>query len=148
MKETKNRKNHKVIKLSDLANKLGIRRAGGISNEKYLEYIIEEIQKNGLVFVQFFQLMDLVYVILLPGDEIQSVNDKLSEKDVQFVNLPADPFRPDEEIRNHYNPPASSAKTPDPQPVFAAEENPIENIKKRDHLDKNLKASPFPWKKK
>jgi hypothetical protein len=132
--------NYKVLKLNELADQLGLPSSKGYKTKDYLELVIGEIEDRGYRFVQFFQLIDVLYVIINTG----------VPKETPYV----EEFNPTAEIRNHYRPvqlidekPQTKRKVEKEAETANVAEEALDNIKKRDHLDKNLKAAALPWKK-
>jgi len=129
---------YKVMKLNELASSLKLPSSKGQKTIDYLEFVISEIEKRGYRFVQFLQLVDVLYVIIDVAGYIQ------------YVNLPEEKFRPEEEIRDHYNPPAakfSRKKEEIPVPQNEKFEEALDAVKSRDHLNKNMSGAKLPWKK-
>jgi hypothetical protein len=126
---------YRVLRLSELVSQLRLPSSKGLRTHQYLERVIGEIENNRLKFIQFLQLIDVLYVIIQVPD----------------TSVPADKFRPEEEIRNHYNPPSSKQNTsgPDAIETDSAEkfEEAIVAVKSRDHLTKNMSGARLPWKK-
>lgn len=148
--QNKMKKGYTVLKLADLAAELGLPSSKGYKTKDFLELVINEIEKKDLRFVQFLQLVDVLYVI------IEKVERK--ETPVQHVVQPAEKFRAAEEIEAHY------ANHPDPvinqqirestnmNPVKEREsvtEAPpeLERVKSRSHLKQAMKKNPLPWEK-
>lgn len=133
-KEKKMERGYKVIKLNELAAHLGLPSSKGYKTTDYLELVINEIEKTGYIFIQFLQLIDVLYVIIDTSGKVRQ------------VNLPMEKFRPTEEINDHYNPPQPAKKetVAEPHENF---EKAIEAVKSRDHLDKNMRGAKLPWKK-
>jgi len=142
----KMKKGFTVLKLADLARELNLPSSKGHKTKDYLELAINQIEKTGLRFVQFLQLVDVLYVIV--------ENAERKQTPIQHVYLPPDEFNPDQEIRNHYTPPpaVTPVSTPVVQEVQEREmvtEAPpeLEELKNRDHLKKSMKKNPLPWEK-
>jgi hypothetical protein len=142
----KMKKGFTVLKLADLARELNLPSSKGQKTKDYLELVINQIEGTGLRFVQFLQLVDVLYVII--------ENAERKQTSIQHVYLPADEFNPEQEIRNHYTPPpaVTPASTPVVQEVQEREmvtEAPpeLEELKNRDHLKKSMKKNPLPWEK-
>jgi len=143
------KKGFTVLKLSELATELGLPSSKGHKTKDYLELVINQIEGAGFRFVQFLQLVDVLYVI------IEKVEHKQSG--IKHVYLPPDGFDPDQEIRNHYNiPDAPSAPPSQKAPIvkevqereMVTEAPPeLEEIKNREHLKKSMKKNPLPWEK-
>lgn len=145
---------YKVLKLNELAKELNLPSSKGIKTKEYLELVINTIEERGLRFVQFLQLVDVLYVI------IQKV-----EIPIRHVSQPAEKFRPEEEIERHYNYKENKSGYEDEvlnQRVREShEENKaqkrddiieappeLEEVKKRDHLQKEMnKVQKLPWQK-
>lgn len=152
--EQMNKTGYTVLKLSDLVNQFGLPSSKGHKTKDYLELVIKEIEDRDFRFVQFLQLVDILYVI------VQAVSH--AQKTMNHVNIPPDKFRPEEEIHEHYavraTPPhpdpvlnqqinESTHTVPDREPVTEAPEE-LAELKNRDHLKKSMKKNPLPWDKK
>ena len=143
------KKGFTVLKLSELATELGLPSSKGHKTKDYLELVISQIEGGGFRFVQFLQLVDVLYVIIEKVEHSQS--------GVKHVYLPPDEFNPDQEIRNHYSPPPISSASPTPNAPVVKEvqeremvtEAPaeLEELKDRSHLKKSMKKNPLPWEK-
>lgn len=133
-KQKQMERQYKVMKLNELAAHLNLPSSKGHKTTDYLEFVINEIEKTGYIFVQFLQLIDVLYVIIDTSGKVRQ------------VNLPMEKFRPTEEINDHYNPPQPAKKetVAEPHENF---EKAIEAVKSRDHLDKNMRGAKLPWKK-
>lgn len=140
--QNKMKRGYSVLKLSELASQLSLPSSKGYKTKDYLEHVIGQIEENGYKFIQFLQLVDVLYVIVqkMPSNQ-------------------PDQLRPEEEIKAHYSPPSpGNAKnirkpTEKVEPVQEREtvtEAPpeLENVKKRDHLKKSMKKNPLPWENK
>jgi len=135
---------YKVVKLSELAKNLGLPSSKGYKTKDYLQLVIEKIEENGYRFVQFLQLVDVLYVI----------TQQVPASTVSHVTLPPEEFRPEQEIAQHYgygdevldSQLKESTKVQEREPV--TEEPPeLAGVKKRDHLKKSMKKKPLPWEK-
>jgi hypothetical protein len=135
-----------VLKLADLAKEIGLPPSKGMKTKDYLELVIDKVEKKGLRFVQFLQLVDVLYVIT------QKV--VRGGTPIQHVTLPPEKFRPEEEIKEHYNVSHYAEPLLNQQVRESTERSPViepspemEELQKRDHLDKNLVKKDLPWKK-
>ncbi len=152
--EQMNKTGYTVLKLADLVNQMGLPSSKGYKTKDYLELVIKEIEDRDFRFVQFLQLVDILYVI------VQAVNH--ASKKVNHVNLPPDKFRAQEEIHEHY---AVRGTPPHPDPVINQQINEsthtvperesvteapeeLAELKSREHLKKSMKKNPLPWEKK
>ena len=147
--QDKMKKGYTVLKLADIASELGLPSSKGYKTKDFLELVINEIEKKDLRFVQFLQLVDVLYII------IEKVERK--ETPIKHVTLPPDKFRAKEEIEAHY------AGHPDPiinQQIQESNATPVreresvtaappelEEVKSRNHLKKAMKKNPLPWEK-
>lgn len=61
-----------VTKLSELAKELNLPSSKGYSAAEYLEFVIEQVELKGLLFVQFFQLVDVLYIIVKKKEAVAS----------------------------------------------------------------------------
>ena len=139
---------YKVLKLQDLASQLKLPSSKGMKTKDYLALVINAVEDTGLRFVQFLQLVDVLYII------VQKVEHK--QQKVQHVTLPPEKFRPEEEISRHYGygDPVMDSQLEESTGIEVQEREPVteeppelEEVKKRDHLEKNLEKKPLPWKK-
>jgi len=130
-----------VLKLADLAKEIGLPPSKGMKTKDYLELVIDQVEKKGLRFVQFLQLVDILYVIT------QKVPRR--ETPIKHVTLPPEAFRPEEEIRAHYAEPLLNQQVRESTERESVTEAPPEmaELQKRDHLKKNLEKKDLPWKK-
>ncbi len=135
---------YKVLKLSELAKNLGLPSSKGYKTKDYLSLVIEKIEDNGYRFVQFLQLVDILYVI----------TQQVPASTVSHVTLPPEEFRPEQEIAQHYgygdevldSQLRESTQVQEREPV--TEEPPeLAAVKKRDHLKKSMQKKPLPWEK-
>lgn len=134
-----------VSKLSDLAKDLKLPSSKGHKTKDYLELVINQVEASGYRFVQFLQLVDVLYVI----------TEKVKVKQTPFQqHKPPERFRPDEEIRDHYNHPdpvinqqVKESTTPEVQRRSnVTDSSPeLEKVKSRKHLEKSMKKNPLPW---
>ena len=135
------KRGYSVLKLSELASQLSLPSSKGYKTKDYLEHVIGQIEDNGYKFVQFLQLVGVLYVI------VQKM----------LTNQP-NQLRSAEEIEAHYSPPPKgNAKNvrklkekvePVQERETVTEAPPeLENVKKRDHLKKTMKKNPLPWEK-
>jgi len=140
--QNKMKKGFTVLKLADLARELGLPSSKGHKTKDYLELVINQIEGAGFRFVQFLQLVDVLYVI------IDNVERK--QTSVQHVYLPPDQNNPAQEIKNHYDPPPVATpvvkKVQEREAVTEAPPE-LEEIKNRKHLEKSMKKNPLPWEK-
>jgi len=128
---------YKVLKLNELGPQLGLPSSKGYKTSDYLELVIQKIEASGYAFVQFLQLIDVLYVIINTAGKLN------------YVNLPPEEFNPEKEIRDHYNPKPSSGKKKKEEPVEVHEEfqKAMEVVKDRETLQKNMHGVKLPWKK-
>ncbi len=135
------KKGFTVLKLSELATQLRLPSSKGHKTKVYLELVINQIEGKGLRFVQFLQLVDVLYVIV---EKVES-----QQSGIPHVYQPADKFRPDEEIQVHYavhdTPPTPAVPVVQERELVTEAPPELENIKKRDHLKKSMKKNPLPW---
>jgi len=136
-KQKQMEKQYKVVKLNELASSLKLPPNSGMKSNEYLELLISEIERRGYRFVQFLQLVDVLYVII----DVAGL--------VTHVTLPPEKFRPEEEIAAHYNPSKKERGKKAEPPMEKKEkfEEALEAVKSRDHLDKNMSGVKLPWKK-
>jgi len=138
LNKNKMKRTYKVLKLNELADQLGLPSSKGIKTKDYLEMAIGEIEDRGYGFVQFLQIIDALFVII----------DTSVSAPKEIFSGP-DKFEPEVEIQNHYN--HTKTVLPVSPPIEKMEkvekDASLENIKKRDHLEKNLKTANLPWKK-
>ena len=146
---------YKVVKLNELAKELNLPSSKGVKTRDYLELVINAVEERGLRFVQFLQLVDVLYVIIQKVDQ-----------PIRHVTQPAEKFRPEEEIRRHYHPEENRVGYEDDvlnervkesfaenvPPVQEREEvteapPELEEMKKRDHLKKEMDKPKLPWQK-
>jgi hypothetical protein len=141
---TNNMNDYSVLKLADLAKEIGLPSSKGFKTKDYLELVIRQIEEKGLRFVQFLQLVDVLYVITERRGSFSNRGPVLNT-----VHLPSDPFRADEEIRAHYAEPILNQQVRESTERPAVLESPPEmaELQKRDHLNKNLVKKDLPWKK-
>ena len=139
--QSKMKKGFTVLKLADLARELGLPSSKGHKTKDYLELVINQIEGMGFRFVQFLQLVDVLYVII--------ENAERKQTPVQHVYLPPDQFNPDQEIQNHYAPPVATPVVQEVQDREMVTEAPpeLEELKNREHLKKSMKKNPLPWEK-
>jgi hypothetical protein len=139
-KQIKMEREYKVVKLNELAVSMKLPSNKGHKTNEYLEIVIEAIESKGYRFVQFLQLIDVLYVII----------DTAGYKSVNHVIQPLEKFRPEEEIHDHYFPPTkkTSKKSEEPESEVTVKfEEALDAVKSRDHLNKNMSGAKLPWKK-
>ena len=147
----KMRRGYKVVKLNELAKELQLPSSKGTKTKDYLELVINEVENKGYRFVQFLQLVDVLYVI------VQKVPAKIRNQ-----TLPPQEFRPEEEIRRHYEQDpdptgygdpvldqqlSESVAPPEERDPVTEEPEEMADIKSRDHLKKEMDKPKLPWQK-
>lgn len=138
---------YKVLKLNELAKELGLPSSRGTKTKDYLRMVIDAIEDYGLRFVQFLQLVDVLYVI------VQKVEH--GQQPIRHVTLPPEEFRPEEEIAQHYEAKdpmvdqqiSESVAPPEEREPVTEEPPELEQVKKRDHLKKTMTKEKLPWQK-
>jgi hypothetical protein len=144
------KKGYIVSKLADVAREFNFPSSKGYKTSDYLELVIKEVENKGFRFIQFLQLVDVLYIIIENPEETKKIP-------VNHVTLPADEFRAEEEIESHY------ANHPDPvinQQIKESNATPVreresvteappelEQVKSRTHLKRAMKKNPLPWEK-
>lgn len=139
------KKGYIVLKLAELAKQLSLPSSKGKKTKDYLELVIEEVENKGYRFVQFLQLVDVLYVIV----------QKVPVQKLNQQTLPPEKFQPEEEIERHYgykdpvlNQQLQESIAPPEEREKVTEEPPeLAEVKKRDHLKKSMKKNPLPWEK-
>jgi len=130
---------YKVIKLNELGPQLGLPSSKGYKTSDYLELVIQRIEESGYAFIQFLQLIDVLYVIINTAGK------------TNYEALPPEEFNPEKEIRDHYSPKSSGkpSKKQKEETVEVHEEfqKAMEVVKDRETLEKNMHGGKLPWKK-
>jgi len=143
------KRGYNVLKLSELATQLKLPSSKGYKTRDYLGLVIDKIEDSGYNFIQFLQLVDVLYVI------------------IQKRPAKPDPITRNEEVKDHYDSPYE--KEPVQEPVRrdelietqtaesvreVAEREPVtetppemEKLQKRDTLKKSMNKKPLPWEK-
>lgn len=144
------KKGYTVSKLADLAREFNFPSSKGYKTKDYLELVIKEVENKGFRFIQFLQLVDVLYIIIENPEETKKIP-------VNYVTLPPDKFRAEEEIEAHYvNHPdliinqqiKESNATPVRERESVTEAPPeLEQVKSRTHLKRAMKKNPLPWEK-
>ena len=140
------KRGYDVLKLAELATQLKLPSSKGYKTRDYLGLVINKIEDSGYNFIQFLQLVDVLYVIIQEKEKVKG-------------NITVD-----EEIQSHYEPYEKTSNLKRKDPIIehqmkesvreVAEREPVtetppemEILQQRDHLKKSMKKNPLPWEK-
>jgi hypothetical protein len=134
-----------VLKLRDLVKKLGLPGSKDFKTTEYLELVINSIEERGLRFIQFLQLVDVLYVIVQREDQ--------SSRPSRSSNT----SRPEPTMSRPVKTEVSSRKTDFGEVITAKTERQVsekmdypeelKEVKQGDTLKKELNKNPLPWQK-
>ena len=129
---------YKVLKLNDLVKQLGLPSSKSYKTTDYLELVINSIEKTGLRFVQFLQLVDVLYVVVqkVGVTSNESYSTRMERTEVKRVK----------EIPKEYQTNSSNI-TKKESSVSEKMEYPeeLKEVKQRDTLDKSMSKNKLPW---